>query len=144
MNSEKKLVRRLGVGGWMRRGSISHFWGRPDSPSRSKHAYFKGFWDLRLWTENRGAAKTRNPSTTDPTPRSRPSDFILPVMFVKGGVHLITSSLQDLCIPSRKPSTCNPPRVPRVSPRVSPKTGVSEGVSQGVSLGPFRSVQKVS
>ena len=29
-----------------------------------------------LWTENRGAPKTRKPTTTDPTPHSRPSESI--------------------------------------------------------------------
>ena len=36
---------------------------------------FKGFGDL--WTENRGAPKTPNPTTTDPTPHSRPTDFLV-------------------------------------------------------------------
>ena len=33
---------------------------------------FKGFWDL--WTENRGAPKTPNSTTTDLTPHLRPSE----------------------------------------------------------------------
>ena len=37
-----------------------------------QNTYFKGFWGL--WTENRGAPKTRKSSTTDPTPHPRPSD----------------------------------------------------------------------
>ena len=35
---------------------------------------FKWFWDL--WTNNRGTQKTRNPTTTDPTPNSRPSEYL--------------------------------------------------------------------
>ena len=35
---------------------------------------FKGFGDF--WTENRGAPKAPDPTTTDPSPHSRPSDAI--------------------------------------------------------------------
>ena len=35
---------------------------------------FKGFWGF--WTENRGAPKKRKLTTTDPTPHSRPSDWL--------------------------------------------------------------------
>ena len=38
----------------------------PFSVQRSKNTCSKGFWNL--WTENRGAPKTRHPTTTDPTP----------------------------------------------------------------------------
>ena len=50
------------------------FLGRPDFPSgqRSPNTYFKGFWDT--WTENRGAPKTPNSTTTDLTPHLRPSE----------------------------------------------------------------------
>ena len=44
------------------------------SVQRSQNACFKGIWDL--WTENRGAPKTPNSTTTDPTPHSRPSDHL--------------------------------------------------------------------
>ena len=45
------------------------FLGSPDFQSRGpKKTYFKGFWGL--WTENRGAPKTRKSTTTDPTPHS--------------------------------------------------------------------------
>ena len=43
------------------------------SVQRSQNTCFKGFWDL--WTENRGAPKMPNSTTTDPTPHSRPSDY---------------------------------------------------------------------
>ena len=43
------------------------------SVQRPQNTYFKGFWDLR--TENRGAPKTPNSTTTDPTPHSRPSEL---------------------------------------------------------------------
>ena len=43
------------------------------SVQRPQNTYFKGFWDL--WTENRGAPKTPNSTTTDPTPHSRPSEI---------------------------------------------------------------------
>ena len=57
-------------------------WRRPEIPQRAEtdgldpgaRKPFKIFWDL--WTENRGAPKTRNPTTTDPTPPSRPSEFL--------------------------------------------------------------------
>ena len=50
------------------------FLDRPDFQSRGpKIPVFKGFWNL--WTENRGAPKTPNPTTTDPTPHLRPSGF---------------------------------------------------------------------
>ena len=42
------------------------------SVQRSQNACFKGFGDH--WTENRGAPKTPNSTTTDPTPHSRPSE----------------------------------------------------------------------
>ena len=49
------------------------FLGRPRfSVQRSQDASFEWFGDL--WTENREAPKTPNPTTTDPTPHSRPSD----------------------------------------------------------------------
>ena len=51
-----------------------HFFGAPRfSVQRPQITYFKGFGDL--WTENRGAPKTRNPTLTDLTPHSWPSDL---------------------------------------------------------------------
>ena len=51
------------------------FFGRPDFQSRGpQNTSFKGFSDWDLWTENRGTAKTRNSTTTDPTPHSQPSE----------------------------------------------------------------------
>ena len=48
--------------------------GRPDFQSRGPQIpIFKGFWDL--WTENRGAPKTPNSTTTDLTPHLRHSEF---------------------------------------------------------------------
>ena len=50
------------------------FLGRPDFQSKGPKIHvFKGFWDR--WTENRGAPKTPNSTTTDLTPHLRPSDF---------------------------------------------------------------------
>ena len=47
--------------------------GHPDFQSRGPQIpIFKGFRDL--WTENRGAPKTPNSTTTDLTPHLRPSD----------------------------------------------------------------------
>ena len=40
------------------------------SVKRPQNTYFKGFGDP--WTEKRAAPKTRNPTTMDPTPHSRP------------------------------------------------------------------------
>ena len=52
------------------------FLGGPDFQSRGPQIpIFKGFWDL--WTQNRGAPKTPNPTTTDPTPHLRPSEMIV-------------------------------------------------------------------
>ena len=42
------------------------------SIQRPQNTYFKGFWGL--WTENRGAPKTPNSTTTDPNPHSRPCE----------------------------------------------------------------------
>ena len=53
------------MGGWIRRGWIWRF-----SVQRSQTTHFN------LWTENRGAPKTPNPTTTDPTPHSQPSDYL--------------------------------------------------------------------
>ena len=53
------------MGGWIRRAPRF-------SVQRSPNTYFKGFGGL--WTENRGAKKTRKSTTTDPTPHSRPSN----------------------------------------------------------------------
>ena len=50
------------------------FLGRPDFLSKRSQSPLKKVF-LDLWTENRGAPKTRNPTTTDPTPHSRPSDL---------------------------------------------------------------------
>ena len=59
------------------------FLGRPDFPSRGpKILVLKGLGDL--WTENQGAPRTPNPTTTGPTPHSRPSDRILQGRF--GGI----------------------------------------------------------
>ena len=54
------------------------FLGRPDFPSRGPQIpIFKGFWGL--WTENRGAPKTPNSTTTDLTPHLRPSEDFLSI-----------------------------------------------------------------
>ena len=58
------------MGGQIRRGRIWRFWGAPIfSPEVPKYLFFKGFWDL--WTENRGAPKTPNSTTTGLTPHLR-------------------------------------------------------------------------
>ena len=44
------------------------------SVQRSQNPLKQVFWDL--WTENRGAPKTPNSTTTDPTPHSRPSELL--------------------------------------------------------------------
>ena len=60
--------------GQIRRGRIWHFWGAPIfSPEVPKYLFLKGFWDLS--TENRGAPKTPNSTTTDLTPHLRPSEM---------------------------------------------------------------------
>ena len=49
------------------------FLGRPDFQFRGPQIpIFEGFWDCVQ--KNRGAPKTANPTTTDPTPHLRPSD----------------------------------------------------------------------
>ena len=54
---------------------------------RSQIVCCRGFWDL--WMENRGAPKTPNPTTMDPTPHSRPSEVKgAPKQFVGFGVSL--------------------------------------------------------
>ena len=45
------------------------------SVHRTQNPLKEVFWVL--WTENRGAPKTRNSTTTDPTPHSWPSDDLL-------------------------------------------------------------------
>ena len=61
------------MGDQIRRGRIWRFWGAPNFQSRGRQiSVFKGFWDL--WTENRGAPKTPNSTTTDLTPHLRPSE----------------------------------------------------------------------
>ena len=58
------------------------FLGRPDFQSRGPQIpIFKGFGDL--WTENRGAPKTPNSTTTDLTPHLRPSELMC--IFEGGG-----------------------------------------------------------
>ena len=42
------------------------------SVQRPQNTCFKGLWEV--WTESRGAQKTPNSTTTDPTPHSRPSE----------------------------------------------------------------------
>ena len=65
-NSQKNS-RRL----WSEGRKWGAFLGRPDFQSRGPQIpIFKGFGDL--WTENRGAPKTPNPTTTDLTPHLRP------------------------------------------------------------------------
>ena len=62
--------------GQIRRGRIWRFWGAPIfSPEVPQIPIFKGFGDL--WTENRGAPKTPNSTTTDLTPHLRPSDNLM-------------------------------------------------------------------
>ena len=60
------------MGGQIRRGRIWRFWVARFSVQRSQIPIFKGFWGL--WTENRGAPKTPNSTTTDLTPHLRPSE----------------------------------------------------------------------
>ena len=68
-------VREPRMGGWSVVVEF-HVFGAPRfSVKRSQNTSFKGFW--RLWTENRGAPKTRESTTTDPTPHSRLSDLSL-------------------------------------------------------------------
>ena len=67
------LVRGLRMGGWIRRGWIWRFWGTPIFSPEAPNTCFKGFWDL--WMESRGAPKTPNSTTTDPTPHSRHSEI---------------------------------------------------------------------
>ena len=56
-------VRGLQMGGQIRRGRIWRFWGAPIFSSEvPKYLFLKGFWGL--WTENRGAPKTPNSTTT--------------------------------------------------------------------------------
>ena len=47
------------------------------SVQRSQNTYFKGFWDL--WTENRGAPKMPNPTTTDPEEYAGKKDVFIPL-----------------------------------------------------------------
>ena len=55
------------MGGQIRRGRIWRFWGAPSfSPEVPKYLFLKGFGGL--WTENRGAPKTPNSTTTDLIP----------------------------------------------------------------------------
>ena len=61
------------MGGQIRRGRIWRFWGAPVFSSEVRNTYFKGFWDL--CTENRGAPKAPDSTTTDLTPHLRPSDI---------------------------------------------------------------------
>ena len=63
------------MGGQIRRGGIWRFWGAPIVSPEVSNTYFEGFW--YLWTENRGAPKTPNPTTTDLTSHLRPSEFSL-------------------------------------------------------------------
>ena len=59
--------------GQIRRGRIWCVWGAPIlSPEVPKYLFLKGFGDL--WTENRGAPKTPNSTTTDLAPHLRPKD----------------------------------------------------------------------
>ena len=67
------------MAGWIRRGWISRFLGAPIFSPEVQNTHFKGFGDL--WTENRGAPKTRNPTTTDPTRHLRLSDCPLVSQF---------------------------------------------------------------
>ena len=53
------------MGGWIRRGWIWRFWGTPIF----RPEVLKPSSGLKI-----GASKTRNPTTTDPTPYSRPSE----------------------------------------------------------------------
>ena len=52
------------------------FLGRPDFPSRMVPKPFKNRNSGDLWTENRGAPKTPNPTMTDLTPHLRPSEIL--------------------------------------------------------------------
>ena len=72
------------------------FLGRPNFPSRGTQILiFKGFGGL--WTENRGAQKTPNPTTTDLTPHLRPSD---------------SSEIMDIRVLKKKRTPPPPPRCP--------------------------------
>ena len=52
----------------------SAFWGRPDFQSRGlKTLTLKGFG--AIWGKNLGRPKNADPTTTDPTPHSKPSDW---------------------------------------------------------------------
>ena len=60
------------MGGWIRRGWIWRFGAPRFLGQRSQNPPKEVFWDL--WTEKLGTPKTPNPTTTDPTSHSRPSE----------------------------------------------------------------------
>ena len=62
-------IRGQRMGSWIRRGWICGFGARRSSVLGSQNTYFRRVSDF--WTENQGAQKTPNPTTTDPTPHSR-------------------------------------------------------------------------
>ena len=62
------MIRGPGIGGWIVVVGFGVFGAPRFSVQRPQSPLKQAFWDL--WTENRGAPKTPNPSTTDPTPCS--------------------------------------------------------------------------
>ena len=71
IGTRANTVRGPRMGRWIRRGWIWHFWGAPISQSRSvKMLVLKGF----RTSGRKIGPKTPSPTTTDPTPHSRPSD----------------------------------------------------------------------
>ena len=68
-DSLKIFVRGPGMGGGPVVVGFRVFGAPRLSVPRSQNAYFKALWNF--WTKNRGAPKTRNPTTTDLTPHSR-------------------------------------------------------------------------
>ena len=63
-----RTVRGLRMGGCIRRGWISRFWGAPNFSAEAPKCFFKGF--LEPLEGKSGHPKMRNPTTTDPIPHS--------------------------------------------------------------------------
>ena len=83
------------------------FFGSPRfSVLRSENTYFKWFWGL--WTEKRGAPKTRKSTTTDPTPPSRPSDFLAP-NFICSSLTPERQILESEMVAANRVAAINPP-----------------------------------
>ena len=80
-NNKFLHIRGPQMGGQIRRGRMWRFWGAPFfSPEVPKYLFLKGF---ELWTDNRGAPKTPNSTTTDPTPHLRSSDAQISAKLLK-------------------------------------------------------------